>query len=194
MIGKKGSGKSTSLVSLLCDPRGFKGVYHRIIIISPTFRSQFIPLWSKISSKNVTVHEDLVESDLLQLYNEQLADKSKLTLIISDDNDQKWRHIDSGLVNRLVTNSRHCGLSFIFLSQKLTQLPTSIRSQLDCLCCYSATSYSEIEAIHREFSTLKKCDFLQLFQTTTSRPYQYLVIAINMGQIKFYNSFQYELI
>ena len=189
-----GSGKTTSLVNLLCDPRGFKGLYDKIIIFSPTFKSQFESLWSRISSEGVTVFEELSDVALRHIYDTQYADPTVKTLLISDDMDEQWRRsCDPQLVSKIATNSRHISLSLIFLSQRSVMLPPSIRSQSDCLCVWNCSSYLELTNIHKEYSTLPKKEFLEIFSRVTSQPYHYLAICTVGGKLKMYDSFQIEV-
>ena len=125
----------------------------------------------------------------------QYKDPSVKTLIISDDCDLQWRKtIDQQLVNKVMTNSRHLNLSLCFLSQRLMMLPPSVRSQLDCLCVWAASSYAEIDTIHKEFSTLPKVQFMQIFQRVTSQSYHFLAIVTQKGKIKMYDSMIDEII
>ena len=192
---KKGSGKSTALVNLLCDKRGWKGLYDKIHIFSPTFRTQYEILWKRISSDGVTVHENLSDEALNHIYDSQYANPSIKVLIISDDCDEQWgKSIDQQLVNKIMTNSRHLNLSLVFLSQRLMMLPPSVRSQLDCLCVWDASSYTELDTIHKEFSTLPKKQFMEIFQQVTSQSYHFLCIVVQKGKIKMYDSMIREII
>jgi hypothetical protein len=185
---RKGSGKTTALVNLLCDRRGWKGLYDRIFIFSPTFKTQYDILWKRISSEGVIVFENLSEPALMTIYTEQMACPETKTLLISDDCDEQWRKsIDQQLVNRIMTNSRHLNLSLCFLSQRMMMLPPSIRSQLDCLCVWAASSYTELDSIHKEFSCLPKREFLEIFHQVTSQSYHFLALVTMKGKIKMYD-------
>ena len=191
---RKGSGKTTCLVNLLCDKRGWKGLYDRIYIFSPTFKTQYEILWKRISSEGVHVYETLSEPVLNHVYNTQHANPEIKSLLISDDCDEQWRKsIDQQLVNKIMTNSRHLNLSLCFLSQRMMMLPPSVRSQLDCLCVWAASSYHELDTIHKEFSCLPKKEFLEIFQRVTSQPYHFLSLVTQGGKIKMYDSLITEI-
>ncbi len=191
---RKGSGKTTCLVNLLCDKKGWRNLYDQIFIFSPTFRTQYDSLWKRISSDGVVVHDNLTECALHHIYDLQIANPEKKTLLISDDCDEQWRKsIDQQLVNKIMTNSRHLNLSLVFLSQRLMMLPPAIRSQLDCLCVWAASSYSELETIHKEFSCLPKKEFLEIFMRVTSVPYHFLALVTQEGKIKMYDSLILEI-
>ena len=120
------------IVSMLKDPRGLKWIYDRIIIFSGTFRTQYQNLWSKLSSKGITVYEELDEAVLMKVYEEQLG-SGEHVLILSDDMDQQWAKLDQQVVNKIITNSRHCNLSLCFLVYGTDNHPLQRRLR-HCLC------------------------------------------------------------
>ena len=181
---------------MLTSKRGLCGLYDKIIIFSPTFKSQFKQLWSQISPVGVTVHEELKEEILEQIYQEQLESSiKKRILMISDDVGESWRRdISSGLCNRIMTNGRHVAISCIFLLQKIHQVPVVCRSQMDTLCVWAASSFNQLDSIHKEFSTLNRKEFQKMFADITQQQYHYLVITVIQGKIKFFDSFESEYI
>ena len=185
VVGRKGMGKSQMIVSLLKDPKGLKFLYDRIIIFSGTFKTQYEKLWSKLSPKGIVVFEDLDETVLTKVYEEQLGSQESVC-IISDDMDEQWRRLDSGLMNRVITNSRHCNLSLIFLVQKLTQLPTTLRSNSDCVVAYATSCHREFTALHNEFSHCGSRQFHQFFVEATKEPYSFLVCCVQGGKVGMY--------
>ena len=76
MAARKGSGKSTALM----NQRGWKGLYDKIHIFSPTFRTQYEILWKQIASDGVTVHENLSDEALSRIYDSQYKDPSTKVL------------------------------------------------------------------------------------------------------------------
>ena len=180
------------IVNLLCDPMGLKCLYDEIIILSATFKTQYDILWSKISNVGVTVYEELDEAVIETIYQRQMGSKKHL-LILSDDLDEQWRKMDTKLLNKLVTNSRHCNISMIFLIQKMTMCPTIIRSQADCICAFSACSFAEFESLHREFSVVDKKRFHEMFTMVTNEPYHFLTICVQGGKIRMFDSFRVEI-
>ena len=101
------------IVDALRNPKALKWIYDKIIIFSGTFRTQYHNLWSKLSSKGIVVFEELDELILMNVYEQQLGSPEHV-LILSDDMDQQWAKMDQQLINRIVTNSRHCNLSLCF--------------------------------------------------------------------------------
>ena len=173
------------LVSLLKDRRGLKLIYDRIIIFSGTFKTQYEILWCKLSSKGIVVFEELDETVLMKIYEEQLGSKEHV-LILSDDMDEQWRRLDTGLINKIITNSRHCNLSLCFLVQKMSMVGTIIRSNADCVVAYATSCHREFEAIYNEFSHCSKKEFHKFFVEATKEPYSFLVCCVQNGRAEFY--------
>lgn len=188
-MGRKGSGKSFNLVQLLCDKNGLRGLYDEIIIFSGTFKTQYDSLWKKISSKGVTVFEDLTNVEAV--YNNQINSyPKKHILLLSDDMDVQWAKMDQQILNRIITNSRHANISMVFLIQKMTMCSTIIRCNADCIASFSSCSFMEFEALYREFSTMEKKIFHKLFTDITALPYHYMTCCMQNGNIEVYDSFK----
>ena len=185
-------GKTELIINALLDPTLLKFVYDRIYIFSGTFRTQYDKVWSRLSSKGVTVYESLEEDVLMKIYEQQLGSKEHV-LILSDDMDVQWGKIDQQLVNKLITNSRHCGLSMIFLCQKMTMCPTIIRGNCDCLVAFATSSIREADAIFAEFSHIPKKDFLKFFCSATAEPYAFIVLCIQQGKFEIFKGWDQKI-
>jgi hypothetical protein len=180
------------VVNALRNPRALKWIYDRIIIFSGTFKTQYSSLWCKLSSRGITVHESLEETVLTKIYEEQLG-SAEHVLILSDDMDQQWAKLDQQLVSKIITNSRHCNLSLTFLVQKMTMVPTIIRSNSDCVVAFATSCHREFEAIYNEFSHCSKKDFHKFFVEATKEPYSFLVCCVQNGKVEMYINFQEKI-
>ena len=178
IVGRKGSGKSKLVVDLLMTD--WCGVYHDIIIISPTFQAQFNGLWSKLSPQGVTVYET-ISDNLVEQILKNTAGATKDTLLVLDDLGEDMRKISQTLLNKLVSNSRHYRLSIICLHQKLTKSPTIFRGNCDSFISFASCSYLEREALWREISTVDKKSFNRMFAEATQRPHSFMVSTISKG-------------
>ena len=188
ICGRKGSGKSFLCCKLLCSWTGWRGVYDEIIFVSPTFKSQFDGLWSKIDPAGVTVHERIDEQFIENLLQEQ-STSTKNSLLILDDCGEDLRKVSPSTVNKLVSNSRHYKLSIICLHQKLTQSPTIMRANADSVVSFAACSYLERDCLWREVSTVDKKEFLRIFNQATTEKHSFLVSTIDKGgRLRFYES------
>lgn len=181
IIGRKGSGKSHLLANLLRDPRGFKKKFHKIIFISPTFATQYDSLWKCLDPEGITVYEEVSDRLLDSILLEQKKNPEPTLLVMDDIADALRTQVDQNTLNLLIANSRHLQLSICVLSQKLTMLPTLLRSQTDTYIMYAACSYIEVEALAREVSTMPKKEFLEFFHTATAAPYAFLCIGVYKG-------------
>ena len=84
LCGKKNSGKSTMLIKLLFDERAFFKRYDKIVIISPTFDSQYSKRWYLLASKGVKVYSK-ISTRLLEHLTAQQAATDENMLVITDD-------------------------------------------------------------------------------------------------------------
>ena len=178
IVGRKGSGKSHLVVKLLMND--WCGVFHDIVIVSPTFQAQFQGLWSKLSPNGITVHESITD-ELIEKLLRQTAGATRDTLLILDDLGQDLRNIKQSVLNKLVSNSRHYRLSIICLHQKLTQSPTIFRANADCFISFASCSYLEREALWREISTVDKKTFNRMFASATRQAHSFMVSTIDKG-------------
>ena len=165
-------------------------MFDRIVIVSPTFRSQYETLWYQITSEGIEVHEELTVSVLQNLFDTiKQSNGSVSTLLLLDDCGEELRKIDQRLVNLLVSNSRHYKLSCLSLHQKLTQAPTILRSNADQIIMFGACSFLEREALYREVSVVPRKEFMTIFNNATEKPHSFLVcIMARDGKLRFYES------
>jgi Poxvirus A32 protein len=189
IVGRKGSGKTVLAVNLLRDPRAFKKKYHDIIIISPTFRAQFETVWKALDPEGIQVYDNLSTRLLEKIHFEQNEDPKPRLLVLDDIADGLKTEVDQPVLNMLILNSRHLGLSILVLSQKVTMLSTTLRSQVDCWICYAACSYIELEALHREMSSLPRKEFFEAFHQATQAPYAFLCVSMVKGKLKMHPNF-----
>ena len=180
IVGRKGSGKSRLVVELLMTD--WCGVYHDIIIISPTFQAQFNNLWSKLSPRGIIVHESITDELVEQLL-KQIACATRDVLIVLDDLGEDLRRLSQPLLNKLVSNSRHYRLSIICLHQKLTQAPTIFRANCDRFVSFASCSFLEREALWREISTVDRKTFNRIFAEATNQPHSFMVSVITKGGV-----------
>jgi hypothetical protein len=163
----------------------WKGVYNRIILISPTFKVQFREVWSQLSPEGITVYET-IDDDLikrLHLECQGWATKKESTLVIVDDCGQALRSIKPDAFSLWVSNSRHCLVSIVHLSQKLTYSPPIFRSNADTILAFGATSALDRDALWREFSIYDRKTFLALFEKATKKPFSFMACCLQRGGV-----------
>ena len=186
LAGMKGSGKSALCVRLLLT--SFRYKFEEITIVSPTFRSQYEHLWSRLSPDGIDVHEALTDQ-FIDEYLIRVSKNKRPKLLICDDLGEEFRKVNQRKINQLVSNSRHFGLSFIFLHQKIVQSPLVVRSQADVICSFASSSFQELECLWSMVATVEKKTFRKMFAKCTHKPYTFMVsIVARGGQLKFYHS------
>ncbi len=181
IVGKRRSGKTSLALRLLLDKRAFKNKFDRIIFFSPTFRGQYQKLWRALKPDGITVHEEVTDQLLQNVIDEQNADLDVATLLVFDDIADQLKHINTTVLGMLVCNSRQINLCMLVLSQKITNLPTVLRSQTDSYVAFGACSHREIMALADEASTVPRQQFVELFTRATAEPYNFLVISCGGG-------------
>ena len=192
ICSKKGSGKTTLLLKLLLDPGAYKGKYDRIIIISSTFEAQYAKVWSKLDPTGIQVESEVTDELLKEILQYQKEHQDKNLLVVSDDQGENWRTLNSKLVSFFVSNSRHARISMIFLTQCFTQISPPIRSQADIVISFSSVSFTELVALCRVVSIMSMTRFRRMFFDVTQEPYSFLVMT-SKPTIDYYHNFDFKI-
>ena len=189
----KGSGKSQLCVNLLLT--AWKHIYDTIFIISPTFEYQYTSggVWSKLSSEGITVYPQVSTELIEELMTKAIksASEKKQILVIFDDNGSDLRNskiCSESVVNKLISNSRHCNMSLVFLSQRLSQNLPIVRAQTDTYIFFGTSSYAEKDLLYRQVSVLPRKEFFQMIHKATEKPYSFLVCEMNGGVMQYFLS------
>lgn len=179
-------------MQLLLGP--YYRIYDEIIIISPTYRSQYKSVWSKLSPEGIIVYEELNEA-LMEHLLDRVSQSKGQTLLILDDLGCEFKNIAPRISNLLISNSRHYKLSIIYLAQRATQTPTILRSNCDNIICFATCSYIEVDLLWRLISKIPRRQFTEFFDRATSGKRGYFSATINnYGELHFYaKDFKTEL-
>ena len=183
----RGSGKTVLCVNLLLT--AWKNVYDEIHIISPTFQHQYSTgqAWSKLSSEGITVYEQ-ANTDLLQSLMNR-ASSEKTLCVIFDDNGSDLRNTkicEERILNKFISNSRHCNMSCIFLLQRTSQCLPIVRSQVDTWCVFGTSSYAEKDLLYRQVSVIPRKSFFTMMMNATEQPYSFLICEMSRGIMTYY--------
>ena len=176
LCGKKNSGKSTMLLKLLLDERAFFKRYDRIVIISPTFDTQYSKRWYRISSKGVQVYSK-ISTKLLEHLTAQQAVTDDSMLVITDNIGEALKHVDQTVMSTFTSNSRHSRVTIVALVHRITHLPTTYRTNVDVWWVYASCTQHELEALYKECGMIDKKDFIALFRKVTSEPFGFFACA-----------------
>ena len=136
-------------VKLLKSKRGWKGVYDKVVIISPTFPLQ--PIWGQISPAGVNVHLAFTTEIIEDLMKQQTENRDRKVLLLLDDLGEDVHHSKEAkpVFHKLVANSRHLNISLVWLCQRNTQAPTFVRSNTDCYISFASLSARERSTLQR---------------------------------------------
>ena len=180
-----GSGKTTFLFSMLTT-KGKNKIYYRvfknIIYCCPKNSMSTVkdnPL-SDIGDEN-TFNElsGKVKDRIYQIKEEydKKPDKHYNQLLIIDDCTHSLKDNDiANMLAELSNNRRHLSLSIIILTQYLTSIPASVRSQISCASVFKPANNKDLEKIKTEFVNMSNEDFILLCKFVFETKHDHLFI------------------
>lgn len=194
-VGKKGSGKTSAVLSLLTNKKSpFFKYFNNIILCSPSapHDDKMKDLYEEVASEGKyfdTLNEKTAEEirDVLVSLQEMNPKKKLQNLLILDDvthsfpTGRKPSHISG-----LFTNSRHLKTSIWVITHKYSSMPTIFRNQLDCLFLYKTNSKGELESLKKDLPFDE--DELECnFKKATGEPHGFLYINMTGHDPKMYD-------
>ena len=193
IVAPTGSGKTALTVKLLKSIRGWRGVYDKIIIVSPTFMLQ--PVWGQISPEGVSVYLEFRAEQIMELMATQTENRERRVLLLLDDlGEDVCRAKDATAVfHKLIANSRHLSISIVWLAQKITQVPTYARANADCFISFASLATRERDALFNEVSMTDKKTFAAMFADATRDQYSTFAATFKDGSLKFYKNLDDEI-
>lgn len=198
LIGPKGSGKSSIVLSLLTSKKSpFRGYFNNILLVSPTakYDDKMKPLQEEVELEG-HYWENLTETtaeeitDCLHEMNDSYTGKKKIqNLIILDDVTHSFpTGRKPSQISSLFTNSRHLKTSIWVITHKYTSMPTIFRNQVDCLFIFRTNSKQEIESLKRDINCNE--DLLEEnLKKATEEDHSFLFVNLVGGKCKMYNRF-----
>ena len=187
--GPPGSGKTSSLVSLLTEKkenRAFYKVFHNVFfIIPPNSRSS-------VQNKLFTNHPqdkifDELNPEVLNGIHHILQHESaegNASLLILDDvtSALKEKSVES-ILKKILYNRRHLRTSVWILSQSYTQLPLSIRKILSHGIVYKSHNKKEYESLFSEIIHIPKDVAEKLTNYIYKDKHDFMYIDVQNGTI-----------
>lgn len=198
IIGPKGSGKSSIVLSLLTGKSSpFRKYFNNILLCSPTakYDDKMKDLQEEVDSEgkywealNEETAEEMIER--LNELNEAHTKKKKIqNLIILDDVTQSFpTGKKPNKITSLFTNSRHLKTSIWVITHKYTAMPPIFRNQLDCLFLFRTNSKVEVESMKRDLNCDEKL-FEENLAKATEEPHSFLFVNLVGGKCLMYNRF-----
>lgn len=195
IIGPKGSGKSSIMLSLLTSKKSpFRRYFNNILLVSPTarFDDKMKPLQEEVESegkywKALTEQTAQEIIELLPELNQGV--KKPQNLIILDDVTHSFpTGKKPNAISALFTNSRHLKTSIWVVTHKYTSMPPIFRNQMDSLFIFRTNSKVEIESFKRDLT----CDEDTLeknLKEATEEDHSFLFVNLVGGKCKMYKRF-----
>jgi len=201
------SGKSTVLLSILLNPefkydKIFSG--ENIYIVSPQAENgldqklKILQEYKEIPDENIMDYDERALEKLYEDIEKKFLDEFEegevqQRLLIFEDcgASGNLKNKQNGIISKLVSQGRHLALSQIYISQRITQLNSQIRSGITGAILF-ATSMKELSILEEDFNYLKsRRQFVDLFRRETDEPRSFLVVNFtNKGGIYMNKEFQ----
>lgn len=161
-VGCSGSGKSTLLVNLIKGKKFWHGWFDRVILVSPTGKTDDIQreIHEYIENEDTDLITDLREAPgrIREIMDEQReiietkgADKAPQVLLVYDDVVSDKDLLTSDEFGKSFIMSRHFNFTTCLCTQSFTQAPRKCRLQCQNLFYYKGSN-SEMELLVEEFS------------------------------------------
>jgi hypothetical protein len=185
-VGASGSGKTTLLVNLIKGKNFWKGWFDRVILVSPTAKTDDIQkeIHEYIDDEDQDLITDLAAAPgrIQELMDEQRAlieelgaDKAPQVLLIYDDVVSDKDLLTSDQFGKSFIMSRHHNFTTCLCTQSFTQAPRKCRLQCQNLFYYRGSN-SEMELLAEELSPpgFTKAMMRLLIAYCTKEPYSFL--------------------
>ena len=203
--GRKGSGKTTVLLSALTDSKSpWHKHYSSIFVISPTARKdpKFGPLLDDIEQSGQGAHyEDLNNETVEEILgkvaelNEKYHTKKKPMshLCIIDDcihllPSSNTRKGPASRVNQLFANNRHSKLTNVITTQQYKKINPLIRANMDLVTLFPTENAKEVESIASDFN-LDHDKFVNMLNFATDEPNSFLHVNLFGHKPTYYKKF-----
>jgi hypothetical protein len=187
--GSVRTGKSTILMNLIYNANFYKGLFDKIIFISPTVNNDLTLTHLHDDDDILKINDKLEDLDsilkaVIQAKEDDDDEKDKFYLIILDDclGYIKPRSYATYLCSRY----RHYKISMIFTSQSFRSIPNIIRTNATFYLLFNTTNKKEYNKYIEEFSGLFK-NFGDMYSEATFKPYNFLFL--DLRNIKAYHNF-----
>lgn len=193
IIGKRGSGKSTIILSML--ENHLKQYYDNIYMISTTADKdkKFKKLIEELDEEDKfykTLNNEVIE-DIMNKLEENIDDNERRNLLILDDVIHLIPNSTDkdSLFNRLIVGSRHYKVDIWITSQKLNKLNTLIRNNLDMISLFPTHNKHELDCYTSELNVNKK-EFEEMLKfVEDSNDHSFLHITFIGNKARFFKNF-----
>jgi len=164
--GKKRTGKSTLWLTMLSQPKLFKGYFGNIFLISPSKEDKTRELREELEKED-KYYTELTEANIKKICdyikNEEAQKKMKEKklkrtlppiyncLILDDVVADLPRSFKKNIITNLFLNHRHYNLTIFAITQSYKNIAPTLRKQSDLLYLFPMTNLKEKEAIQEDW-------------------------------------------
>lgn len=185
-VGLPGSGKTTLVLNLLT--RYYKKSFDRIYFFSGSLHTLPDKFVAKLHSDRVFTDLDNLESIMAEC-----QENDHKCLFVFDDLVKEVKEKDK-LIMKLSMNRRHIGkgVSIWMITQKLKNIPLTIRSQIDSVYFFyaSAKNKKEVESLFDDYITeLDRDEYLQLLKYVFKGDDKNMFLYMDKKNGKFFKRF-----
>ncbi len=164
--GKKRTGKSSLWLTMLSQPKLYKGYFGNIFLISPSKEEKTKALREELESEgkyfdalneaNIKTITDYIKNEQAQQKMKEKKLKRKLPpiynlLILDDVVADLPRSFKKNIITNLFLNCRHHMLSIWTITQSYKSIAPTLRKQADLLYLFPMTNLKEREAIQDDW-------------------------------------------
>ena len=193
IVGSAGSGKTSTLVSLIKSKDGYRKRFHNIMTVIPesSLNSLQSNPFKDLDASNR--YETLDMETLSEIIEKVEANKEEgeITLLILDDVSAELQDpMELKKLMRLFLNRRHLGLSIIAIAHSLHgkgSLSYTLRKNMTLSHLILFRQSSGMDQFNHEILHLKKDTFSELMNYVYDKPHNHLMIKFNT--LELYKNF-----
>jgi hypothetical protein len=186
------SGKSNLIKNIITRPEFGYNTYYKsnIFIFSQTIHLDSI--WTDLKLPKTHMHDEYSDALITNIMHYSKKSDQGVLLILDDmiTADTAINQKKSNLLKQLFFQGRHYKVSLILVSQKLKEIPASMRVNASHLICFNLNNRKEEKDFLEENSGIK--DIVTKYKTATSARYNFLYLDKTTN--KAYHNFEVELV
>ena len=187
LVGPRSSGKSVVINNLILRDEMLRGLFERILIISPTIHSDSSSRFLIAEAGKENVYEAYAETIIQELI-DSVKDKKKhersMKLIILDDVIGSIPKYNS-LVYNLTSKARHWSISMIISTQNLRELPPVCRNNTTNWAFFRSGNLKEVEKMMEEMGSLgSKENCYNLYSACVEEPHKFMYVDADFNVYK----------
>lgn len=182
LIGKPGSGKTSTMTSWFQSKKLLKKVYHTIYLFQPSHSTASLKdnIFEDLPNKYDELTFETLNDCLEKIKNN---DSKYCNAIIIDDMTSALKNNDiKKLLKQLIYNRRHLRTSIFFLCQTYLSVEKDLRKLFSNIFIFKV-SIQELNLIFEEHIELNKDDITTIRKCVFDKPYNFLFMNTDSSRI-----------